>query len=100
MTLRVLEGLRRFQEPLLELGVARAVLALPAPRLLSLPSPAAEGAEPASLFARVITEPEIEEVCRDLFVSGYYSISVQEAYKAVDKYVAAKTSSAVGTSGV
>ena len=90
MTLRVLEGLRKFQEHVLELGLARAVLALPAPRMLALPSPTAEAAEPASVFARVVTEPEIEQVSRDLFVSGHYSISVQEAYKAVDKYVGGK----------
>ena len=90
MTLRVIDGLRKFQEHVLELGLARAVLALPAPRMLALPSPTAEAAEPASVFARVVTEPEIERVSRDLFVSGHYSISVQEAYKAVDKYVGNK----------
>jgi uncharacterized protein (TIGR02391 family) len=96
MTLRVLERLRKFQEHLLELGVARAVLALPAPRMLSLPSPSAE-AEPASVFARVVIEPEIEQVSRDLFMSGHYSLSVQEAYKAVDKYVKDKSGSSTGT---
>ena len=99
MTRRILEGLRKFQEHLLELGVARAVLALPAPRMLALPSPTAEGAEPANVFARVVIEPEIEQVSRDLFMSGHYSISVQEAYKAVDKYVKDKagSSTAAGT---
>ena len=90
---RVLERLRKFQEHLLELGVARAVLALPAPRMLSLPSPTAEGAELASIFARVVSEPEIVQVSRDLFVSGHYSLSVQEAYKAVDKFVKDKSGS-------
>jgi uncharacterized protein (TIGR02391 family) len=97
MTLRVLERLRKFQEHLLELGVARAVLALPAPRMLGLPSPTAEGAEPASVFARVVIEPEIEQVSRDLFMSGHYSLSVQEAYKAVDKYVKDKSGSSAST---
>ena len=97
MTLQILESLRKFQEHLLQLGVARAVLALPAPRMLSLPSPTAEGAEPASVFARVVIEPEIEQVSRDLFMSGHYSLSVQEAYKAVDKYVKEKTGSAAAT---
>lgn len=94
MTLRVLEGLRKFQEYLLELGAARAVLALPAPRMLALPSPTAEEAGPASVFIRVVIEPEIETVSRDLFMSGHYSISVQEAYKAVDRYVKEKAGSA------
>ena len=88
MTIRILSGIRRFQEHLLEVGLARAVLALPAPRMLALPSPTSEGAEPASVFARIIIEPEIEQVARDLFASGHYSLAVQEAYKAVDKYVA------------
>jgi uncharacterized protein (TIGR02391 family) len=87
MTLRVLEGIRKFQEHLLELGLARSVLALPAPRMLALSSPTAEGAGPASVFARVVTEAEIEQVSRDLFMSGHYSLAVQEAYKAVDRYV-------------
>jgi uncharacterized protein (TIGR02391 family) len=87
---QILEGIRKFQEHLLEVGLARAILALPAPRMLALSSPTAEGSEPASVFARVVTEPEIEQVSRDLFVSGYYSLAIQEAYKAVDKYVASR----------
>lgn len=97
MTIRVLDRLRKFQEHLLELGVARAVLALPAPRMLALPAPTVEAAEPASVFASVVTEPEIEEVSRDLFMSGHYSLSVQEAYKAVDKYVKEKSGSSAAT---
>lgn len=87
---RLIDGIRRFQEHLLEIGVARAVLGLPAPRMLALPSPTVEGAGTASVFARVVTEPEIEQVARDLFVSGHYSFAVQEAYKAVDKFVGDK----------
>lgn len=90
MTLRVLEGIRKFQEHLLELGLARAVLALPAPRMLALSSPTAEEAGSASVFVRVVTEAEIQQVSRDLFMSGHYSLAVQEAYKAVDKYVKEK----------
>ncbi|NIJ08120.1 uncharacterized protein (TIGR02391 family) [Sphingomonas vulcanisoli] len=90
MTLRLLEGIKRFQEHLLEVGLARSVLALPAPRMLALPSPTAEGSEPASVFARLITEPEIHGVASDLFASGHYNLSVSEAYKAVDKFVASR----------
>lgn len=90
MTLHILDGIRKFQEEVFELGLARAVLALPAPRMLALPAPSGEGAEPASIFARIVTEPEIENVARDLFVSGHYSLAIQEAYKAVDKFVEAK----------
>ena len=86
MTLKVLESIKRFQEHLLELGVARAVLALPAPRMLVLPSPTSDQAGAANVFSVTITEPEIEAVARDLFVSGHYSLAVQEAYKAVEKF--------------
>ena len=88
MTLRILDGIRRFQEHLLETGLARSVLALPAPRMLALPSPTAEASEPASVFARLVTELEIHNVSADLFVSGHYNLSVAEAFKAVDKFVA------------
>ena len=88
MTLRILDGIRRLQEHLLETGLARSVLALPAPRMLALPSPTAEASEPASVFARLVTEPEIHDVSSDLFVSGHYNLAVAEAYKAVDKYIA------------
>lgn len=87
MTLRIVDGIRRFQEHLLEIGLARSVLALPAPRMLALPSPTVEGSEPASVFGRLITEPEIRDVSADLFVSGHYNLSVAEAYKAVDKFI-------------
>jgi len=97
MTLRILDGIRRFQEHLLETGLARSVLALPAPRMLSLPSPTAEASEPASVFARLVTEPEIKAVSSDLFVSGHYNLSVAEAFKAVDKFIADKVPSILQT---
>lgn len=93
MTPRLLDGIRRFQEHLLEVGLARSVLALPAPRMLASPSPTAEASEPASVFARLITEPEIENVSSDLFVSGHYNLAVAEAYKAVDKFVSERVPS-------
>jgi len=85
------DGIRRFQEFLLELGVARGVISLPAPRMLALNAPTGEDAEPANIYMQVVTEPEIVSVSRDLFVSGHYSHAVQEAYKAVEKYVAEKS---------
>jgi uncharacterized protein (TIGR02391 family) len=56
--------------------------------MLALSSPTAEASEPASVFARLVTEPEIQSVCSDLFVSGHYNLSVAEAFKAVDKFIA------------
>lgn len=91
MSSRVLDSVRRLQEFILEVGLARGVLALPAPRMLTLPSTTGSVAGVASVFTLTITEPEIEEVSRDLFASGHYSLAVQEAYKAVDKYVGMKT---------
>lgn len=88
MTLRIIDGIRRLQEHLLEIGLARSVLALPAPRMLALPSPTVEASEPASVFSRLVTEPEIHSVSADLFVSGHYNLSVAESFKAVDKFVA------------
>jgi uncharacterized protein (TIGR02391 family) len=87
----MLEGIKRFQEFLLELGVARGVISLPAPRMLALGSPTGEGAESANIYTQIVVEPEIVAVSRDLFVSGHYSHAVQEAYKAVEKYVAEKS---------
>lgn len=93
MTLRLLEGIRRLQEHLLEVGLARSVLALPAPRMLALPSPTGEGSEPASVYMRLVTEPEIHNVSSDLFVSGHYNLALAEAYKAVEKYIASRVPS-------
>ena len=58
--------------------------------MLALPAPTGGEAAAVNVFASTITEPEIVEVSRDLFASGHYSLAVQEAYKAVDKYVGEK----------
>ena len=75
MTIKVIEAIKRLQEHILEVGLARGLLALPAPRMLSLPSPSGADANPANIFTAAITEPEILEVSRDLFASGYYSLA-------------------------
>ena len=90
MTRRLVDVLRRLQEYIFEVGLARSVLALPAPRMLALPSSTGEDAVASNVFAITVTEPEIEAVSRDLFASGHYSLSVQEAYKAIDKFVGEK----------
>ncbi|MFC6490924.1 TIGR02391 family protein [Nitratireductor sp. GCM10026969] len=94
MTHRVIESLKKLQEHVLELGLARGVLALPAPRMLALPSPTSDEAAANNVFSVAVTEPEIEEVSRDLFASGHYSLAVQEAYKALDNYIRKKVGSA------
>jgi uncharacterized protein (TIGR02391 family) len=97
MRIPILERIKRLQEHILEVGLAQAVLAIPAPRMLSLSSPS-EGAGVVSIYSKTITESEIESVSRDLFASGHYSLAVQEAYKAVEKYVQQK-SATLGLSG-
>jgi uncharacterized protein (TIGR02391 family) len=51
-------------------------------------APSAEAS--SAIFAKTMTEPEILEASRDLFASGHYSLAVQEAYKAVEKFVQSK----------
>jgi uncharacterized protein (TIGR02391 family) len=97
MTSPLLERIKRLQEHILEVGLAQAILALPAPRMLALPSPS-EGAGIVSIYAKAVSETEIESVSRDLFASGHYSLAVQESFKAVEKYIQQK-SSIVGVSG-
>jgi uncharacterized protein (TIGR02391 family) len=90
MISKLLESIRGLQEYIFEVGLARSVLALPAPRMLGLPSPSEDGGS-SNVFAITVTEPEIEAVSRDLFASGHYSLAVQEAYKAIDKFVGEKS---------
>lgn len=86
----MIEAVRRFQEFLVELGVARSVLALPAPRTLAIEDGTSRDAAHTTLFAQAVVEPEIVNVSRDLFASGHYNLAVAEAFKAVDKFVEAK----------
>ena len=39
------------------------------------------------LFSHMVTEPEIVDVSKDLFESGFYNQSVSEAFKALNKYI-------------
>ena len=88
MTGKIIDSIRRLQERVLEVGLARSVLALPAPRMLALPSASSEEIGGANnIFSSMVIEQEIVDVSRDLFASGHYSFAVQEAYKAVDKYI-------------
>lgn len=99
MKIPLLEQIKKLQEHILEVGLARSVLALPAPRMLALPAPNSEEAGIVGIFSKAITESEIESVSRDLFASGYYSLAVQESFKAVEKFVQqkSKTSGMSGT---
>lgn len=90
--MKLLERIREFQKFLYGSGMAGATLALPAPSILALPNPSASDVELDLIFDRVIDEPEIVDVSRDLFDSGHYNISVHEAFKAVDRYIRNKVS--------
>lgn len=88
-----IEGIKKYKEFLIEIGMARAVLAHPFPRMISDSSLIARGSAPESVYASIITEGEIIEASRDLFASGHYALAVQESYKSVQKYIQTKSSS-------
>lgn len=90
--MKLLERIREFQKFLYSTGLAQTTLALPAPSILALPSPSSSDVELDLAFDRVVDEPEILGVSRDLFDSGHYNIAVHEAFKAVDHYIQGKVS--------
>ena len=95
----MLDRIRQFQKALVELGVARNILALPAPKTLLLEDHTSESEDGTTIFGTVVTEPEISTVSRDLYASGHYNLSVSEAFKAIDKYIEGRTKSGLsGTS--
>lgn len=98
MTAQLLERVKKLQEHFLEVGLAQAVLASAAPRMLDMLGAGEDVVGIASIYAKAVSEPEIELVSRDLFASGHYSLAVQETYKAVEKYIQQKTS-LTGVSG-
>ena len=59
--------------------------------MLALPLISVESEGTSNIFSATIKEPELIEVSRDLFASGHYSFAVQEAYKALDKFVSTKS---------
>lgn len=87
-----LDGVRRFREFLLEIGAAQSTLMLPAPRMLLLSGPEEEP-DPQRLFGTMVVEAEIVDVARDLFVSGHFSLAIQEACKALEKFLQDKSGS-------
>ena len=93
----MIDRIKRLQKLLIELGVARNILALPAPKTLLLENHTSIGDDGTAVFGAMVAEPEIIEVSRDLFASGHYNIAVSEAFKVVDKYIESRTKS--GKSG-
>lgn len=89
--MNLIDRLREFQQNLRESGFALSTLALPAPKLLLLPSSQDEDSKEEILFSHLVTEPEISDVCKDLFESGFYNQAVTEAFKALNKFVQGKS---------
>jgi uncharacterized protein (TIGR02391 family) len=83
--------IKKFQEHLLESGLARSTVAAAAPRMTLQSSVNGEISEENNLFSITIKDTEIVKASRDLFVSGYYSLAVQESFKALDKFISDKS---------
>lgn len=93
----LIQRVKQFQDAVFESGLARGLLALPAPRLLALPHPTSQDIELDLVFDRLIDEPELVAVSRDLFDSGHFNIAVHEAFKAVDNFVRDKVADTNGS---
>ncbi|WP_447765300.1 TIGR02391 family protein [Sphingopyxis panaciterrae] len=89
--MKLIDRLRELQQHLREIGFGLSTLALPAPKLLLLPSSQDEQSKEEILFSQLVTEPEISNVCSDLFESGFYNQAVTEAFKALNKFVQKKS---------
>jgi len=87
----MIEQIKRFQAFLVELGVARNVLALPAPRMLAIEDHTSDDSSGTTIFSHSVVEPEVVSVSRDLFASGHYNLAVSNAFLALDKLVAERS---------
>ncbi|MBC6442328.1 MAG: TIGR02391 family protein [Rhodobacteraceae bacterium] len=85
------DRIKKLQSHLVELGVARNVLALPASETLPHEDYTSDDKAANIAFTEVVVEEEIVSVSRDLFSDGYYDQAVLEAFKAVDNFVRGKS---------
>ena len=86
----MLDRVRKLQRAIVEAGLGRNVLGLPAPRTMLIEEHTSQDTTGTTVFSSAVVEAEIISVSRDLFASGHYNISVAEAYKALEKYVAGR----------
>tara|TARA_B100000378_G_scaffold275330_1_gene271153 strand:- start:18 stop:557 length:540 start_codon:yes stop_codon:yes gene_type:complete len=86
----LLENLKKVQGFINEIGMGASFLALPRPKTQLLSYEPAEKHLPEAIYDKIIEEIEIVEVSRDLFESGYYNLSVSEAFKALDIFIKKK----------
>ncbi|MEM1286447.1 MAG: TIGR02391 family protein [Pseudomonadota bacterium] len=91
----ILNKIMEFQELMKELGALGTTLKLQAPSTILLPSPTRKESKPVSLYMSTISEPEIFDVSRDLFSSGFYNQAVADSFKAVEKYIRSVTGNQV-----
>jgi uncharacterized protein (TIGR02391 family) len=59
--------------------------------MLLLADSRSESVREEAIFSQIVTEPEILEVCRDLFESGFFNQAVAEAFKALDGFIRKKS---------
>lgn len=86
-----LTNIRRLQLEISTIGLGAVALTVPASKLSGdLGGDTGNETQNQEYFL-VVVEPEIVEVTRDLFVSGFYGNAVGEAFKVVDKLVAGKS---------
>ena len=87
------ERFRELQRTINRIGLGGSLRALPAPRMLAIEDASDKGNTIHDKFLEVITDQDLLDTARDLFVSGFYSEAVGEAFKFVDNFVKAKTGS-------
>ncbi|MXQ08792.1 TIGR02391 family protein [Alphaproteobacteria bacterium GH1-50] len=82
--------MQEFQEALRDIGVTKSSVEASEPKTAIGTSTDSHTREEIVLFQSLITEAEIASVSSDLFASGYYNLSVSEAFKAIDNFVSEK----------
>lgn len=91
MAISLLNRLRNLQKFIRDEGLGSTLLALPSSKVLLLSDGRAQAAREEVIFTQILTETEIVDVSRDLFQSGFFNQAVEEAFKALDRYIRTKS---------
>ena len=83
----MLERLSFLQADIQKLGMARFVLADTSSAISDLDIDDSVADATHLVFKKFVTDPEIVDATRDLFLSGHYNVSVSNAVKAIDVYI-------------
>jgi uncharacterized protein (TIGR02391 family) len=94
------ERFRDLQRAINRIGLGGSLKMLPSPRMLAIEDASDSGNDIHDRYLEVITDVDLLDVSRDLFVSGFYSEAVGEAYKFVDNFVKAKSGSTLSGSSL